>query len=165
MQQQRQPHPADHAILGFIVWVAICFCAAAFGGLFRPGEWYAHLTKPSWTPPGAVFGPVWTVLYFLMATAAWLVWRGGGFARHRTALRLFLGQLLLNAAWSPFSFGLKSLGLSLLDILALWVVLLLTLRWFFKAKPLAGWLMVPYAIWVTFASALNFALWRLNPSG
>jgi tryptophan-rich sensory protein len=86
-------------IPALVGWVLLCFAAAAFGGLFMPGEWYASLKEPSWNPPGWVFGPVWTALYTMMAVAAWLVWKRGGWSAQRQPLTLFLMQLALNAAW------------------------------------------------------------------
>jgi tryptophan-rich sensory protein len=145
-------------------WVALCWSAALPGAVFRPGEWYASLQKPPWTPPGWIFGPVWTALYTIMGVAAWLVWKRGGFARQGKALSLFLGQLLFNALWSPLFFGMHNPGLALADLLLLWLALAATLAAFWKARPVAGALLVPYLAWVSFAGALNFALWRLNAS-
>lgn len=150
-------------VLALVGWLALCFAAAAFGGLFRPGEWYAALQKPLWNPPGWIFGPVWTALYTMMAVAAWLVWKRSGFKAHRVALALFLTQLLLNALWSPLFFGLHSPGLAFADILLLWGALLATLVAFWKVSAAAGALLVPYLVWVTFAAALNGTLWSLNP--
>ena len=144
-------------------WLALCFSAASLGAVFAPGEWYAALEKPAWNPPAWVFGPVWTALYTLMAVAAWLVWKRGGFAGHRAALSLFLAQLLFNALWSPLFFGRQDPGLALADLLLLWLALLMTVAGFWKARPLAGVMLLPYLAWVTFAGALNFTLWRLNP--
>lgn len=140
----------------------LCFAAAALGGFFRPGEWYQQLQKPSWNPPSWIFGPAWTALYILMAIAAWLVWQRGGFAKQRFALSLFLLQLLLNAAWSPLFFGLRNPGLAFVDIVLLWLALLATLLTFWARSLAAGALLIPYLAWVSFASALNLALWRLN---
>ena len=127
-----------------------------------PGDWYATLRKPSWNPPNWIFGPVWTALYTIMAIAAWLVWKRGGFPGQRLALSLFLAQLLFNALWSPLFFGLRHPGLAFADIVLLWLALLGTVAAFWRARPIAGALLLPYLAWVTFASALNFALWRLN---
>ncbi len=149
--------------LALIGWLLLSFSAAALGGLFMPGEWYAGLKKPSWDPPNWIFGPVWTALYTIMAIAAWLVWKRGGFAGQRAALSLFLLQLLFNALWSPLCFGAKNLGFGLADILFLWLALTATVVAFHRAYRLAGALLVPYLAWVTFASALNFSLWWLNP--
>ena len=147
---------------GFAVWLLLCFSAAALGGLFMPGEWYAQLRKPAWNPPSWIFGPVWTALYFMMAVAAWLVWLRGGFAAQRKALGFFLLQLSLNAAWSPLFFGLHNPGLAFAEIIALWLALLGTLIVFWQTHRAAAALLLPYLAWVTFAAALNFTLWRLN---
>jgi tryptophan-rich sensory protein len=144
-------------------WFALVFTAAAMGGVFMPGEWYAQLQKPEWNPPNWIFGPVWMLLYCLMAVAAWLVWRRGGFRVQRLHLTLFLVQLALNAAWSPLFFGLKNPGLAFANIALLWLAILATLVAFWKARRSAAALLVPYLCWVSFATALNLALWRLNP--
>jgi len=143
-------------------WLVLSFSAAAIGGFFLPGEWYAALKKPAWNPPNWIFGPVWTALYATMAIAAWLVWKRGGFAGQRIALSLFLAQLLFNALWSPLFFGLRLPALGLADIVLLWLALLGTVLGFWKACPIAGMLLLPYLAWVTFAGALNFTLWQLN---
>jgi len=153
---------AVRSALALVGWLALSFTAAAVGGFFLPGEWYGRLQKPAWNPPGWIFGPVWTALYTIMAVAAWLVWKRGGFLGQRLALSLFLLQLLFNALWSPLFFGLKHPALAFVDIVLLWLALLGTVMAFWKARPLAGALLVPYLAWVTFASALNFTLWRLN---
>ena len=143
-------------------WLAACFAAAALGGWFMPGEWYAQLRKPAWNPPNWIFGPVWTALYLMMAIAAWLVWKRGGFAAQRRALGLFLLQLFFNALWSPLFFGAHRPGLALVDIGLLWLALLATGLAFWRVRPLAGALLAPYLAWVTFAAALNLALLQLN---
>jgi len=145
-------------------WVALCWSAALPGVVFMPGEWYASLQKPSWTPPNWIFGPVWSALYTIMGVAAWLVWKRGGFGRQRAALSLFLLQLLFNGLWSPLFFGLHKPGLALANLLLLWLSLAATVAAFWKARPVAGALLVPYLAWVSFAGALNFAIWRLNQS-
>jgi translocator protein len=156
-----QSSPARSA-LALVGWLALSFAAAAVGGFFMPGEWYASLNKPSWNPPSWIFAPVWTVLYIMMAVSAWLVWKRGGFVGRRVALAWYLGQLLFNALWSPLFFGLRHPALAFLDIGVLWLALLVTVVLFWKARPLAGALLVPYLAWVTFASALNLVLWQLN---
>jgi benzodiazapine receptor len=143
-------------------WLVVCFGAAAVGARFRPGAWYAGLRKPGWTPPNWLFAPVWTLLYATMAVAAWLVWRETGLSRE---IGVFVVQLALNAAWSWLFFGLKRPGLALADIVALWLAIFLTHLAFAHVRPLAGWLLIPYLAWVTFAAALNAALWRLNREG
>ena len=146
------------ALVGFIV---ITFCAPALGAFSMPGSWYAGLNKPSWNPPAWIFGPAWTLLYTLMAVAAWLVWKRAGFTR---PLALYFVQLALNAAWTPIFFGAHELGWALIEIVTMWIAIALTLISFFRVSSAAGWLLVPYLAWVTFATALNFALWKLNPS-
>lgn len=126
-----------------------------------PGVWYAALNKPAWNPPAWVFGPAWTLLYLLMAIAAWLVWMRDGWRR---PLRLYFVQLALNAAWTPIFFGAHQLGWALVEIMALWAAILLTMLGFRRVNPAAGALFVPYLAWVTFAMVLNFTLWRLNPA-
>jgi tryptophan-rich sensory protein len=143
-------------------WLLLCFAAAALGGLFMPGEWYASLKKPAWNPPGWIFGRVWTALYAMMAVAAWLVWKRGGFAAQRRPLALFLVQLALNAAWTPLFFGLHRPGLAFAEILLLWLAIAATIAVFRRVSRAAAWLLMPYLVWVSFAAALNFTLWRLN---
>ncbi len=132
------------------------------GARFTPGEWYAGLSKPSWTPPDWIFGPVWTLLYLLMALAAWQVWRRHGFGGAPGALGLFLLQLLFNGLWSWIFFGLKQPGWALVDLTALWLTALAATLAFWRTGPVAGWLLVPYMAWLSFAWLLNYALWRLN---
>ncbi|QDV33935.1 TspO/MBR family protein [Tautonia plasticadhaerens] len=159
------PGSPGRDLLALVGFLALCFSAAGVGGWLTArglGAWYDSLRKPSWNPPGAVFGPVWTLLYASMAVAAWLAWRRSGWAGARGALLLFGLQLVLNVAWSGLFFGLRRPDLALLEIAALWLAILATLVAFARVRPLAGWLMAPYLLWVTFATALNFALWRLN---
>lgn len=148
--------------LGLLGWLLITAAAAAFGGQFMPGPWYADLAKPSWTPPGALFGPVWTLLYIMMAVAAWLVWRRRGTAGVGLALSLWVLQLVLNALWSWLFFGRQQIGLALVDIALLWLLIAATILAFRAVHRGAALLLVPYLAWVSFASALNWALWRLN---
>lgn len=148
--------------LGLAGWLALCFSAASLGAFFGPGEWYASLKTPTWNPPGWVFGPVWTTLYTMMAVAAWLVWRQGGFAARRGPLLAFLAQLALNAAWTPLFFGLHQLGVAFAEILVLWLAIAWTIAAFWRVHRVAAWLLVPYLAWVGFAAVLNGALWRLN---
>lgn len=147
---------------GLAAWLGITFLAAAVGGRFTPGEWYAALEKPPWTPPGAVFAPVWTFLYASMGVAAWLVWKEAGFAAARLALGVYLAQLVVNAAWSWLFFGLHRIGWALADIGLLLALILLTLLLFRRRNRVAGLLLVPYLLWVGFAAALNLELFRLN---
>jgi tryptophan-rich sensory protein len=147
---------------GLAGWLLLCFAAAALGALFLPGAWYAALKKPAWNPPGWLFGPVWSALYTMMAMAAWLVWRQGGWARQRGALSVFLGQLLLNALWSPLFFGLHWPGAAFAEIILMWLAIVWTIRAFWPVHRGAAALLLPYLAWVSFATVLNGALWRLN---
>ncbi|MGO8760392.1 MAG: TspO/MBR family protein [Desulfobaccales bacterium] len=147
---------------GLFFWVALSFAAAGIGSRFWPGDWYAHLAKPAINPPAWVFAPVWTPLYLVMGIAAWLVWQERGLARAAPALALFLAQLALNAAWFWLFFGLHLLGWALVDLAALWLAIGATILAFWAHRPLAGLLLVPYLLWVSFAALLNFHLWRLN---
>lgn len=147
---------------GLLLWVLLCFAAAWPGALFMPGEWYAGLNKPSWNPPGWLFGPVWTTLYAMMAVAAWRVWRVSGFAARRRPLSLFLVQLALNALWTPLFFGLQRPGLAFVEILLLWLAIAWTIAAFRKVDRLAAGLLWPYLAWVSFAAVLNGTLWFLN---
>lgn len=151
---------AGRGLLGLAGWVVLSFGAAVVGAGFTPGTWYAALVKPPWNPPNWIFGPVWTMLYLLMGAAAWLVWRAHGPA---WALGLFVAQLLLNAAWSWLFFGRHRPDLALLEITALWLAIAATLVAFWRVRPLAGALLVPYLAWVSFALLLNAELWRRNP--
>lgn len=142
----------------------VCFLAAGLGSLFTTlsvGDWYVGLAKPSWNPPGWVFGPVWTALYAMMAIAGWLVWRRGGPASW-LALRWFAVQLALNVGWSAIFFGFQMPGLAVVEILALWLTIAATLVTSWRVSRSAGILLVPYLLWVSFAAVLNFAIWRLN---
>ena len=130
-----------------------------------PGEWYAALKKPTCNPPGWIFGPVWTALYTMMAVAAWLAWKRGGFASQRQPLTIFLVQLALNAAWTPLFFGLHWMGLALVEMLLLWVMIALTADAFRRTSRVAAWLLAPYLGWVGFAAFLNWTLWRMNGGG
>jgi tryptophan-rich sensory protein len=149
-----------------VAWFAVCFLAAAVGAAasLQAGAFYAQLIRPGWAPPAAVFGPVWTVLYATMAVAAWLVWRRRDLRLARIGLALFVLQLLLNALWSWLFFGWQQGALSFVDIVVLWAAIVATLVFFWRVNPLAGWLLVPYLAWVTFASVLNYAIWQLNPT-
>jgi benzodiazapine receptor len=148
--------------LALVAWLAVSFAASLVGSRFMPGEWYAALAKPAWTPPDWIFAPVWSLLYGLMGVSAWLVWRRAGFRRAGPALGVFLAQLALNALWSYLFFGIHRPGLAFLEILVLWAAILATLILFRRVIAAAGLLLAPYLLWVGFAACLNFALWRLN---
>lgn len=148
-----------------VLFVAVCLGVAGAGSLFTAEsvqQWYPALQKPAWTPPSWLFGPVWTILYLMMAIAAWLVWRKRRVNNVHGALGLFIFQLALNAAWSPLFFGLKNPLAGLLDIIALWAAILATLIFFRRISSAAGFLLLPYWLWVSYATALNFAIWEMN---
>lgn len=146
-------------------FVAVCFAAAGFGGYFTAksvGGWYQTLRRPDWSPPDWVFGPVWTVLYLMMGVAAWVVWRKVGLTGAGWALVVFGVQLVLNALWSLFFFGLRNPLAGFVEIVFLWCAIWATVILFWRIMPLASWLLWPYLAWVTFAMILNAAIWRLN---
>jgi tryptophan-rich sensory protein len=148
------------AIAVWLVFLAIVFAVAAFGAQFTPGAWYQTLAKPAWTPPSWLFAPVWTVLYAMIATAAALVWLR---APHVSiALGLWGLQLVLNGLWSWLFFGLERPGLAALDIVTLLVAIVATSVTFRPVSRAAALLMMPYALWVAYATALNLAIWNLN---
>jgi translocator protein len=148
--------------IGLFGWVAVSFVPAWFGQHFTAPEWYRQLDRPVWAPPTWLFAPVWTLLYALMGIAAWLVWADRGFRRASVPLGLFLVQLVLNGAWSWLFFGVKRMDLALAEIIVLWLLILATMIGFLKIRPLAGWMLLPYLLWVGFATALNAALWQMN---
>ncbi len=152
-------------IIGLGGWLLLTFLVSAIGAAasVEAKSFYGQLAQPAWAPPSWVFGPVWTVLYLLMAVAAWLVWRSGGFRQNRLALSFFLVQLLFNALWSWLFFGWRLGGWAFVDILALLVSLAMTLVLFWRVKRTAGILLIPYLLWVTFAAVLNFVVWQINP--
>lgn len=151
-------------IFGLAGWLLLCFAAAGLGAIasVQAAMFYQQLAQPSWAPPSSIFGPVWSVLYALMGIAAWLVWRQGGWRRQRGVLVLFVIQLAVNAAWSWLFFGWHRGALAFADIVLLWLLIVATLFAFWRVRAVAGALLVPYLCWVSFAMALNFAVWRMN---
>ncbi|MFN4260105.1 MAG: DUF2867 domain-containing protein [Gemmataceae bacterium] len=148
-----------------LLFLLICFGTAALGSAWTSmslDDWYAALHKPSWNPPNWVFGPVWSILYFCMAVAAWLVWRRKGVSRAWLPLFLFGIQLLLNAIWSGLFFGLRNPGLAFADVVLLWFSILATIIAFNRVSMWAAALLLPYLAWVTFAAVLNWTLWQMN---
>lgn len=152
-------------VVGLAGWLLLCYAAAGVGAVasVHADVFYKSLTLPSWAPPASVFGPVWTVLYGAMGVAAWLVWRNGGWAKHQWVLTLFLAQLAVNTLWSWLFFHWQRGGWAFADIVALWLLIIATLIGFWRVRRSAGLLMLPYLAWVSFASALNLAAWKLNP--
>ena len=154
----------SHQGLGLLGWASLTFTAAALGAFAAADAavFYAELARPPWAPPAWLFGPVWSALYVLMAASAWLVWRGRGFAGARTALVLFIVQLAANALWSWLFFAWHRGGLAFAEVLVLWCLIVATIIAFQRISTLAAALLYPYLAWSSFASALTFAIWRLN---
>jgi translocator protein len=154
------------AIVGLVLWIGVSLAAGLIGNWLGGGgdaQFYQQLDRPPWAPPPWLFGPVWIVLYVLMGVAAWLVWRERGFGRARFPLVLFLVHLIFNAAWTGIFFGLQRFGLAFAEILVLWALIVWLVVLFWRIRPLAGALLIPYLLWVTYAAALTYALWRMNP--
>jgi len=150
----------------FVICLALTFCAPLIASLFTRQaitDWYVHLNKPFFTPPDWLFGPVWTVLYFLMAVSALLVWNKGlSNPLVKIALCLYLLQLVLNGLWMPVFFGLKMPLLAFCEIVLLWSAIILTILAFYRVSIAAALLLFPYIAWTSFAAVLNFSLWLLN---
>jgi tryptophan-rich sensory protein len=164
-ESSRFPPSRLRDALGLILFLAVSYTAAAIGSAFTfpaVDGWYQQLNRPDWTPPDWLFGPVWTVLYATMGIAAWMVWRRHGLAGARGALSVFLLQLVMNALWSVQFFGMQRPGLALAELLLLWLAILGTVMLFWHKNALAGLLLLPYLAWVSFAGALNLAIWQLN---
>lgn len=149
-----------------IIAIAISQLAGIIGSVFTAPSitsWYSELTKPALNPPSWVFGPVWTTLFTLMGIAAFLIWKQGLKRKDvKIALGIFLGQLVLNTLWSILFFGLRNPGAALIEIAFLWLAILTTIIAFAKISKPAAWLLLPYILWVSFATYLNYALWSLN---
>jgi benzodiazapine receptor len=150
----------------FIICLAVTFTPAVIGSLFTRqaiSDWYAYLNKPSFTPPDWLFGPVWTLLYLLMAVSAFLVWQKGlANPLVKIALALYLLQLILNGLWTPLFFGAKLLLVAFCEIVVLWVAIVLTILAFARVSTPAAVLLLPYIVWTSFAAVLNFSIWLLN---
>ena len=150
----------------WVGWVVVTLAAGVIGNILSgvsESQFYQQLQQPSWAPPPSVFGPVWTTLYVMMGTAAWLVWRKRGFKGARAPLVFYLVHLIANAAWTGIFFGLEAPGAAFAEILVLWVMIAVLISMFWSIDRIAGMLLIPYLGWVTFATALTWTLWRLNP--
>lgn len=161
----RTPTRAGQAV-GLAGWLGASFAAAAIGAVasVSAADFYARLVQPPWAPPASLFGPVWSVLYFLMGIAAWLVWKEHGFRGAAMALWLFVAQLAANALWSWLFFAWHLGAASVAEIGVLWLLVAATLVAFWRLHRVAALLLVPYLAWVSFAAALAIAMWRLNPA-
>lgn len=159
------PRTVPAQAIGLFCWLALSFAAAGLGALasFDAGPFYEQLARPTWAPPPTIFGPVWTALYVLMAIAAWLVWREPASPARKSALVLYVVQLGSNALWSWLFFRWRMGALAFADVVLLLVLLAATLVAFWRVRPLAGVLLVPYLGWVAFATALTWAVWQANP--
>ena len=158
-----KPGNIARLVASIILWEG----AGGIGSIFTTGAiatWYVALAKPAFTPPNSVFGPVWVTLYLLMAIAVFLVWRRGlGESGVKLAFIIFWVQLVINALWSVVFFGFRSPLGGVVVIIILWLLILFNIIRFFKVTPLAGWLLIPYILWVSIASYLNVGVWLLNP--
>lgn len=160
-------HPSvKNQALGLAGWLAASFLTAGIGAIASASAaaFYGQLSQPSWAPPAWLFGPVWSALYVLMGIAAWLVWRERGFRGAVAALKLYVAQLFANALWSWLFFAWHQGALSLAEIVVLWLLIAGTIGAFWRLQRVAALLLVPYLAWVSFAAALTFSLWRLNPA-
>ena len=152
-------------MLTFIVFIILCFTAAALGSIFTNSSlksWYPSIKKPSWNPPNRIFAPVWTGLYMMMAVAGWMVWERLPQKGFSLPMALFFVQLVLNTIWSMVFFGLRNPGWAFVEVVLLWIVIILTMISFWTVYWVAGALFLPYFLWVSFAAVLNFTIWRLN---
>lgn len=150
----------------FVLAIIFCQLAGLIGTIFTfeaIPTWYATLNKPFFSPPNWIFGPVWTILYTLMGISLWLIWQSKKNEQRRKALQVFGVQLLLNSLWSIIFFGLKNPLVAFIEILIMWGAIFLTIRYFSRLSQLAAWLLIPYLLWVSFATLLNGAIFVLNP--
>lgn len=145
--------------------IVLCVSLGSVGGLVTVNEiptWYATLNKPSFNPPNWLFGPVWTTLYLLMGISVYMIWKQPVSTERNKALQLFILQFILNFCWSFIFFGLHATGWALIEMIALWILILLSILHFAKHSKTAAWLLLPYIAWVSFALLLNAAIWKLN---
>lgn len=154
-------------VIKLIIAIAIPLVVGGISGFFTVNSvqsWYLTINKPSWNPPSWVFGPVWTTLYVMMGIGLFLVWKADTSTElKKIAIALFAVQLLLNFFWSLIFFQQHQPGWALVDLIALWVFIVLTIFAFAQVNKTAAWLLVPYISWVSFAGILNYTIWRLNP--
>lgn len=149
----------DAPLWTILPFLGLVFLASISGGVFRPGQWYKDLAKPSWTPPDWLFPVAWGLLYVAMAYAAWRIWDIAGFG---LPLIIWGVQLIFNAGWSAVFFGMRKPGLAFAELCALWILVAANIHAFVQIDGLAAWLLAPYIIWVSFAAVLNFEIVRLR---
>ena len=150
------------ALIALGVFIVLNVLAASSGAVFRPGEWYEQLAKPGWTPPNWAFPVVWSALFLMNAVAGWLVWQAAGMAAGG-ALGVYVVSLVINACWSGVFFGLRRMDLGLVNVALLWLSIVAVAVLFWPDSPVAAVLQLPYLLWVTIATALNFTVLRMNP--
>jgi tryptophan-rich sensory protein len=152
-------------VIGLGVWLAISYAAAAIGAIASADapSFYTQLVRPSWSPPSWLFGPVWTLFYLLIGVAGCLVWKTAGLQGAKVALALYFAQLIANGLWSWLFFRWQNGLLAFVEVAVLWTLIVATILAFWRIKPAAGLLLVPYLLWVTYATALTYAIWQLNP--
>lgn len=155
--------PLTAQVLGLAAWLALTFAAAAVGTIasMESATFYRELQRPDWAPPASLFGPVWTVLYLMMGTAAWRAWREQG--ESGAGLWVYVIQLVLNAGWTWLFFAWQQGQLAFAEIVVLWAAIALNAWLFWRVDRVAGLLMLPYLAWVSYAAALSYTLWQLNP--
>ena len=152
-------------LIALVAFLLLTFAAAGVGAVasINAAAFYQQLVQPGWAPPAGVFGPVWSVLYLLIAVAAWLVWKARGLRGACVALTLFVVQLAANALWTWLFFAWHRGSWAFAEIIVLWVLIVTTIVAFWRIRPVAGALLLPYLAWVSFACGLTWAMWRLNP--
>lgn len=163
--RQRRQMMKGIDILKLVASVILCQVAGFLGSVFTTPAiptWYKTLNKPFFTPPNWIFSPVWIILFIMMGISLFFVWRESGRPGFKPALLFFFLQLILNVFWSIAFFGLRSPWLGLMDIVALWIAIFLTIRYFLRVSKFAGVLLIPYLVWVSLATLLNFSIWILN---
>lgn len=150
------------SIAGLLFWIILSMSAGLFGSQFEPGAWYNAIEKPSFTPPDIVFPIVWPILYVMMGTAAWQIWKKAGWKHSKNLLILFVIHLILNGLWSYLFFGLHVIGTAFIEILLLLLLVVYLAYQFWSENKVAGGLLIPYLCWIAFASVLNGTIVWLN---
>lgn len=153
-------------IIKLIICILVCLAVGGISGYFTSTEiptWYSTINKPSFNPPNWIFGPVWTTLYILMGISFWLIWKSDVSTEVKNKAMLFFAiQLVLNFFWSIIFFSFHQTGFAFIEIIVMWIFILLSILSFYPISKTAAYLLIPYLLWVSFASVLNFAIWKLN---